>query len=241
MSWCPWTASCSRSLVARQRRPDRRDRFACGRRGDASTPARRILAPGSSSAVDAAGDQHARRRAARDRARGAFPQAGALQTIDVQARRSVQVVLAVGPRPPPSHGCSTRPRVALQRVAPPSRRAVSLRDRAVGSARDVRRAAAGGPRRRLHQEPRRLDRLRRVETVLLDKTGTLTEGRPVAARWHGDDRGTAVRARPRGRSRRTPWLAAFRHLVGSVAEGRANGAGRGRDPRTWHRRPAGEP
>jgi Cu2+-exporting ATPase len=37
------------------------------------------------------------------------------------------------------------------------------------------------------KNPDALERLRRVDTVLLDKTGTLTEGRSVVARWHGDD------------------------------------------------------
>jgi P-type Cu2+ transporter len=36
------------------------------------------------------------------------------------------------------------------------------------------------------KEPDALDRLRTVGTVLLDKTGTLTEGRVTVARWHGD-------------------------------------------------------
>ena len=37
------------------------------------------------------------------------------------------------------------------------------------------------------KNPDALDRLRRVGTVLLDKTGTLTEGRARVARWVGDD------------------------------------------------------
>jgi Cu2+-exporting ATPase len=36
------------------------------------------------------------------------------------------------------------------------------------------------------KNPDALERLRRTETVLLDKTGTLTEGRATVARWHGD-------------------------------------------------------
>ena len=36
------------------------------------------------------------------------------------------------------------------------------------------------------KNPDALDRLCRVGTVLLDKTGTLTEGRARLARWHGD-------------------------------------------------------
>ena len=36
------------------------------------------------------------------------------------------------------------------------------------------------------KDPDALDRLRHVGTVLLDKTGTLTEGRATVARWHGD-------------------------------------------------------
>lgn len=37
------------------------------------------------------------------------------------------------------------------------------------------------------KNPDALERLRRVETVLLDKTGTLTEGRATVVRWQGDD------------------------------------------------------
>ncbi len=36
------------------------------------------------------------------------------------------------------------------------------------------------------KNPDALERLRKVETVLLDKTGTLTEGRSTVARWQGD-------------------------------------------------------
>lgn len=38
------------------------------------------------------------------------------------------------------------------------------------------------------KDPDAFDRLRRVDTVLLDKTGTLTAGRATVARWHGDER-----------------------------------------------------
>ena len=37
------------------------------------------------------------------------------------------------------------------------------------------------------KNPEALERLRRVDTVLLDKTGTLTEGRASLSRWRGDD------------------------------------------------------
>jgi P-type Cu2+ transporter len=37
------------------------------------------------------------------------------------------------------------------------------------------------------KDPDALERLRRVGTVLLDKTGTLTEGHATVARWEGDD------------------------------------------------------
>ena len=37
------------------------------------------------------------------------------------------------------------------------------------------------------KNPDALERLRHVDTVLLDKTGTLTEGQATVARWHGDD------------------------------------------------------
>jgi Cu2+-exporting ATPase len=38
------------------------------------------------------------------------------------------------------------------------------------------------------KNPDALERLRHVDTVLLDKTGTITEGRAAVARWHGDER-----------------------------------------------------
>lgn len=38
------------------------------------------------------------------------------------------------------------------------------------------------------KNPDALERLQRVDTVLLDKTGTLTEGQPAVVRWHGDDK-----------------------------------------------------
>jgi Cu2+-exporting ATPase len=38
------------------------------------------------------------------------------------------------------------------------------------------------------KDPDALERLHRAHVVLLDKTGTLTEGRPAVARWQGDDR-----------------------------------------------------
>ncbi|MEZ5283680.1 MAG: heavy metal translocating P-type ATPase metal-binding domain-containing protein [Vicinamibacterales bacterium] len=38
------------------------------------------------------------------------------------------------------------------------------------------------------KDPDALERLRHVDTVLLDKTGTLTEGRSTVVRWHGTDR-----------------------------------------------------
>jgi Cu2+-exporting ATPase len=46
------------------------------------------------------------------------------------------------------------------------------------------RAARGGI---FVKDPDALSRLRTVDTVLLDKTGTLTEGRATVARWHGED------------------------------------------------------
>ena len=47
------------------------------------------------------------------------------------------------------------------------------------------------------KNPDALERLRKVDTVLLDKTGTLTEGRSTVARWQGDDARAPVRAGPR--------------------------------------------
>jgi Cu2+-exporting ATPase len=109
-----------------------------------------------------------------------------LQTTDLVARRFVQVLLALavvtglawlhrGP------AVALESVVALLVVACPC--ALGLSVPLALSVALLRGARAGI----FVKNPDALERLRRVETILLDKTGTLTEGRATVARWHGDD------------------------------------------------------
>jgi P-type Cu2+ transporter len=109
-----------------------------------------------------------------------------LRATDVLARRFVQVLFVLA-----AAGCAAWwPRgaaVALERVvallvvACPC--AIGLSVPLAISVALMRAARAGI----FIKNPDALDRLRRVDTVLLDKTGTLTEGRATVARWHGDE------------------------------------------------------
>jgi Cu2+-exporting ATPase len=109
-----------------------------------------------------------------------------LRTTDLVARRFVQaiLVLAVVTAAAWLH---RGPAVALERVvallvvACPC--AIGLSVPLALSIALLRAARAGV----FIKNPDALERLRRVETVLLDKTGTLTEGRPTVAHWQGDD------------------------------------------------------
>ncbi|MCU0255183.1 MAG: heavy metal translocating P-type ATPase [Vicinamibacterales bacterium] len=109
-----------------------------------------------------------------------------LRTTDLLARRFVQVLLvlaAVTGLAWLPHG----PEVALERVvallvvACPCALGLSV-PLAVSVA--LMRAARLGI---FIKNPDAFERLRTVDTVLLDKTGTLTEGRARVARWHGED------------------------------------------------------
>ncbi|MDO8835628.1 MAG: heavy metal translocating P-type ATPase metal-binding domain-containing protein, partial [Vicinamibacterales bacterium] len=109
-----------------------------------------------------------------------------LRTTDLMARRFVQalLVLAVVTAAAWIH---RGPAVALERVvallvvACPCALGLSV-PLAVSVA--LLRAARAGV---FIKNPDALERLRVVGTVLLDKTGTLTEGRATVARWQGDD------------------------------------------------------
>ncbi len=109
-----------------------------------------------------------------------------LRTTDLAARRFVQalLVLAVLTGALWMH---KGPAVALERVvallvvACPCALGLSV-PLAVSIA--LLRAARAGV---FIKNPDALDRLRNVGTVLLDKTGTLTEGRSAVVRWQGDD------------------------------------------------------
>jgi len=110
-----------------------------------------------------------------------------LKTTDVLARRFVQALLAVsvltglawlhaGPA-----AAITRV-VAVLVVACPCALGLSV---PLAMSVALMRAARAGI---FIKNPDALERLRKVDTVLLDKTGTLTEGLPAVARWKGDDR-----------------------------------------------------
>lgn len=109
-----------------------------------------------------------------------------LRTTDLLARRFVQALLVLAAATGAfwlRHG----PAVALERVvallvvACPCALGLSV-PLAVSVA--LLRAARAGI---FVKDPDAFQRLRRVDTVLLDKTGTLTEGRTVVARWEGED------------------------------------------------------
>ena len=109
-----------------------------------------------------------------------------LRTTDLMARRFVQVLLVLAA----VTGLAWLPRgpeVALERVvallvvACPCALGLSV-PLAVSVA--LMRAARSGV---FIKNPDALERLRKVDTVLLDKTGTLTEGRATVLRWQGED------------------------------------------------------
>ncbi|MFO7692614.1 MAG: heavy metal translocating P-type ATPase metal-binding domain-containing protein [Vicinamibacterales bacterium] len=109
-----------------------------------------------------------------------------LRTTDLAARRFVQalLVLAVITGAAWLH---RGPAVALERVvallvvACPCALGLSV-PLAISIA--ILRAARAGV---FIKNPDALERLRSVETMLLDKTGTLTEGRSTVVRWQGDE------------------------------------------------------
>ncbi len=109
-----------------------------------------------------------------------------LRTTDLMARRFVQVLLLLAV----VTGVAWLPRgpeVALERVvallvvACPCALGLSV---PLAMSVALLRAARSGI---FVKNPDALERLRRVDTILLDKTGTLTEGRATVVRWQGDD------------------------------------------------------
>jgi Cu2+-exporting ATPase len=108
-----------------------------------------------------------------------------LRTTDRLARRFVQVLLVVAAvtglawlhRGP---GVALERVVALLVVACPCAVGLSV---PLAMSVALMRAARGGI---FVKNPDALERLRHVDTVLLDKTGTISEGRATVARWHGE-------------------------------------------------------
>jgi Cu2+-exporting ATPase len=109
-----------------------------------------------------------------------------LQTTDLLARRFVQGLLVLAAFTGAAWWREGPP-VALERVvallvvACPCALGLSI---PLAMSVALMRAARSGI---FVKNPDALERLRRVDTVLLDKTGTLTEGRMTVARWHGED------------------------------------------------------
>ena len=110
-----------------------------------------------------------------------------LQTTDLMARRFVHILLAVAAATLVIAWWQSGPDVALTRVVAllvvscPC--ALGLAVPLAMSVALMRAARAGI----FIKNPDALERLRHVTTVLLDKTGTLTEGHATISRWHGDD------------------------------------------------------
>ena len=108
------------------------------------------------------------------------------QTTDRLARRFVQVLLVLA-AVTGAAWWHQGPAVALERVvallvvACPCALGLSI---PLALSVALMRAARAGI---FVKNPDALERLRRVDTVLLDKTGTLTEGRATVTRWVGDD------------------------------------------------------
>ncbi|HUU36299.1 MAG TPA: heavy metal translocating P-type ATPase [Vicinamibacterales bacterium] len=110
-----------------------------------------------------------------------------LQATDVIAQRFVKVLLGAAVATLAMTWALAGPVVALTRVVAllvvscPC--ALGLAVPLAMSVALMRAARAGI----FIKNPDALARLRTVRTVLLDKTGTLTEGRATVGRWHGDD------------------------------------------------------
>ena len=136
--------------------------------------------------VDAAGE-HTRVGALLAVVQEALAQKPALlQTTDVLARRFVQFLLAAAVITGVAW-LSRGPEIAIERVvallvvACPCALGLSV---PLALSVALLRAARSGI---FVKNPDALERLRAVHTVLLDKTGTLTEGRATVSRWRGDD------------------------------------------------------
>lgn len=112
--------------------------------------------------------------------------ASLVQTTDRLARRFVHVLLAIAAVTAVATWAAHGPGVAMQRVVAllvvscPC--ALGLAVPLAMSVALTRAARAGI----FIKDPDAFERLRHVDTVLLDKTGTLTEGHATVARWHGD-------------------------------------------------------
>lgn len=109
-----------------------------------------------------------------------------LRRTDRLARRFVQALLVLAAVTgaawlPHGGGVALERVVALLVVACPCALGLSV---PLALSVALMRAARGGI---FVKNPDALERLRTVDTVLLDKTGTLTEGRATVARWHGED------------------------------------------------------
>ncbi|MEZ5417525.1 MAG: heavy metal translocating P-type ATPase [Vicinamibacterales bacterium] len=110
-----------------------------------------------------------------------------LHVTDVMARRFVQALLAAAAATAAAGWWLAGPEVALTRVVAllvvscPC--ALGLAVPLAMSVALLRAARAGI----FVKNPDAFERLRHVDTVLLDKTGTITEGRASVARWYGDD------------------------------------------------------
>ena len=110
-----------------------------------------------------------------------------LRITDRLARRFVQTLLVLAALTGAAWWFVSGPAIALERVvallvvACPCALGLSV---PLAMAVALLRAARGGV---FIKNPDALERLRKVETVLLDKTGTLTEGRTTVARWQGDE------------------------------------------------------
>ena len=110
-----------------------------------------------------------------------------VQVTDVLARRFVQVLLVAAGATAAIVGYQYGPVIALQRVVAllvvscPCALGLSV---PLAMSVALMRAARAGI---FIKNPDALDRLRHVDTVLLDKTGTLTAGRATVTRWHGPD------------------------------------------------------
>ncbi|MBP7676640.1 MAG: cation-translocating P-type ATPase, partial [Thermoanaerobaculia bacterium] len=109
-----------------------------------------------------------------------------LRLSDLLARRFVQALLLLAAAAlllalPLGTEAAVERVVALLVVACPCALGLSV---PLAVSVGLMRAARGGI---FVKDPDALDRLRRVGTVLLDKTGTLTEGKATFARYEGDD------------------------------------------------------
>ncbi len=109
-----------------------------------------------------------------------------LRTTDLLARRFVQCLLALAAVTGVAwlnrgSAIALERVVALLVVACPCALGLSI---PLAMSVALMRAARSGI---FVKNPDALERLRGTRTVLLDKTGTLTEGRATVARWHGED------------------------------------------------------